>query len=151
MPRPGAVAERLGRGLQSLVQRFESARRLIRSPVLTRVAPVKPRVVVLGAGFGGLELATVLSEALGEDVDLTVIDQNDAFVFGYSKLDVMFGRTTADAVRLPYREIAKPGMRFLQRTVTSIDPVARRVTTDDGDFEADFLVVALGALSVRLS
>jgi sulfide:quinone oxidoreductase len=47
--------------------------------------PMRTRVVVLGAGFGGLELATVLSEALGDDVDVTLIDKNDAFVFGYSK------------------------------------------------------------------
>ena len=67
------------------------------------------RVVILGAGFGGLELATMLSEALGDDVDVTLIDKNDAFVFGYSKLDVMFGRTTLDAVRLPYRDIAQAG------------------------------------------
>jgi sulfide:quinone oxidoreductase len=107
--------------------------------------PVKTRVVVLGAGFGGLELATVLSEALGDDVDVTLIDKSDAFVFGYSKLDVMFGRTTLDKVRLAYREIAKPGVRFLQQTITAIDPEARRVTTDGGVHEADFLVVALGA------
>jgi len=103
------------------------------------------RVLVLGAGFGGLELATTLSEALGDDVDVTLIDKNDAFVFGYSKLDVMFGRTAPEAVRLRYREIAKPGVRFLQQTVTSIDPEARRVTTDDEVHEADFLIVALGA------
>ncbi len=106
---------------------------------------MRTRVVILGAGFGGLELATLLSEALGDDVDVTLIDKNDAFVFGYSKLDVMFGRTTPDAVRLPYGEIAKPGVRFLQQTVTAIDPEARRVTTDGGVHEADFLVVALGA------
>ena len=106
---------------------------------------MKTRVVILGAGFGGLELATMLSEALGDDVDVTLIDKNDAFVFGYSKLDVMFGRTTPDAVRLPYRDIAKPGVRFLQETITAIDPEARRVTTDGGVHEADVLVVALGA------
>jgi sulfide:quinone oxidoreductase len=106
---------------------------------------MKTRVVVLGAGFGGLELATRLSEALGDDVDVTVIDENDSFVFGYSKLDVMFGRTTLDAVRLPYGEIAKPGVRFLRQTITSIDPEARSVTTDGGVYEGDFLVVALGA------
>ena len=85
---------------------------------------MKTRVVVLGAGFGGLELATMLSEALGDDVEVTLIDKSDSFVFGYSKLDVMFGRTTLDAVRLPYREIAKPGVRFLQETITAIDPDA---------------------------
>jgi sulfide:quinone oxidoreductase len=106
---------------------------------------MKTRVVVLGAGFGGLELATRLSEALGDDVDVTVIDENDSFVFGYSKLDVMFGRTTLDAVRLPYGEIAKPGVRFLRQTITAIDPEARSVTTDGGVYEGDFLVVALGA------
>ena len=106
---------------------------------------METRVVVLGAGFGGLELATILSEALGDDVDVTLIDKNDAFVFGYAKLDVMFGRTTPDAVRLEYRDIAKPGVRFLQQTITAIDPEARSVTTDGGVHEADFLVVSLGA------
>jgi sulfide:quinone oxidoreductase len=106
---------------------------------------MKTRVLVLGAGFGGLELSTSLSEALGDDIDVTLIDHNDTFVFGFSKLDVMFGRTTLDAVRLPYREIAKPGVRFLQQTITAIDPEARSVTTDDGVHEADVLVVALGA------
>jgi sulfide:quinone oxidoreductase len=101
------------------------------------------RVVILGAGFGGLELATMLSSA--DDVDVTLIEKADAFVFGYSKLDVMFGRTTLDAVRLPYRAFAKPGVRLLRETVTAIDPESRRVTTDAGVHDADVLVVALGA------
>jgi sulfide:quinone oxidoreductase len=103
------------------------------------------RVVVLGAGFGGLEAATTLSEALGDAVDVTLIDKDDSFVFGFSKLDVMFGRERPEEVRLPYRNIAKPGVRFVQETVTAIDPEARRVSTDQGVHEADFLIVALGA------
>jgi len=109
------------------------------------IASMKTRVVVLGAGFGGLELVTTLSEVLGDEIDVTLIDKNDAFVFGYSKLDVMFGRTTPDAVRLAYRDIAKPGVRFLRESIATIDPHARRVTTDGGVHEADVLVVALGA------
>jgi sulfide:quinone oxidoreductase len=103
------------------------------------------RVVILGAGFGGLELSTLLSEALGEQLDLTLIDKNDAFIFGFSKLDVMFGRKTPDAIRLPYRDIVKPGVRFRQEAITGIDPEARRVTTTNGTYEADVLVIALGA------
>jgi sulfide:quinone oxidoreductase len=102
-------------------------------------------VLILGAGFGGLEVATILSEELGERASVTLIDRNDSFVFGYSKLDVMFGRTSAAAVRLPYREIAKPGVRFLQATVSAIDPSAREVHTDRGSHRADVLVIALGA------
>jgi sulfide:quinone oxidoreductase len=103
------------------------------------------RVLVLGAGFGGLELTTTLSEALGEEIDVTLIDKGDAFVFGYSKLDVMFGRKSAAAVRLPYADFAKPGVRLLRETVLEIDPAGRRVTTDAGLHEADILVIALGA------
>ena len=103
------------------------------------------RVVVLGAGFGGLELTTMLSEAVGDQVEVTLIDRTDAFVFGFSKLDVMFGRATPDAVRLEYSRIAKPGVRVLRESVMEIDPEARRVTTDAGVHEADALVVALGA------
>ena len=106
---------------------------------------MRSKVLVLGAGFGGLELATVLSDALGEDAGVTLIDSNDAFVFGYSKLDVMFGRTAPNSVRLRYADFSKPGVRFLAERVEAIDPEARRVTTDHGVHEGDALVVALGA------
>jgi sulfide:quinone oxidoreductase len=105
----------------------------------------RTRVLVLGAGFGGLELTTILSDALGDRLDITLIDKGDAFVFGFSKLDVMFGRRLPAEVRHPYRQGMKPGVHFLQTTVRSFDPVAKRVVTDEGTFEGDVLVVALGA------
>ncbi len=106
---------------------------------------MKSRVLILGAGFGGLELATILSEELGDEAGVTLVDRNDSFVFGYAKLDVMFGRESPESVRLHYRDFDKPGVRFVQETVTAIDPAARTVTTDAGVHEADHLVVALGA------
>jgi sulfide:quinone oxidoreductase len=106
---------------------------------------VKKHVVILGAGFGGLELATRLSETASDAVRVTLLDRNDAFFFGFSKLEVMLGRQSAEEVKLYYREIAKKGVEFRQETVTGIDPAARRVTTDAGSYDADFVVVALGA------
>lgn len=106
---------------------------------------MKKHILVLGAGFGGLELSTLLSEAFGEEIEVMLIDKADDFVLGFSKLDVMFGRTTLDAVRLPYRKFVKPGVRLRKERITSVDPVAKRVTTDCGTHEADYLVVALGA------
>ena len=103
------------------------------------------RVVVLGAGFGGLELSSLLSEELGDDAGVVLVDERDSFVFGFSKLDVMFGRTPAAAVMHAYRDLVKPGVRFVQSTIRAIDPSARTVETDAGAFEADILVVALGA------
>ncbi len=103
------------------------------------------RVVVLGAGFGGLELTARLSDEFGDAVDVVLIDKSDAFVFGFAKLDVMFGRVPAPSVRYPYTDIVKPGVRFIQSTVRSIDPAGKRVVTDAGSLDADILVVALGA------
>lgn len=106
---------------------------------------MRTRVVVLGAGFGGLELTTVLSEAFGEAIDVVLVDKGDSFVFGFSKLDVMFGRQTPAESRHAYADFLKPGVRFVRSTVRVIDPVAKRVVTDHGAFESDLLVVALGA------
>lgn len=103
------------------------------------------RIVVLGAGFGGLELAARLSDEFGDALDLTLIDGAESFVFGFSKLDVMFGRTVEALARHAYRDLNKPGVRFVQAWISAIDPDRRRVVTDAGEFEADILVVALGA------
>jgi sulfide:quinone oxidoreductase len=103
------------------------------------------RILILGAGFGGLELSTKLSEALGDDAEVTLIDKGEGFVFGYSKLDIMFHGAGVDQVRLPYAEFVKPGVRLLRETVTAIDTAEKRVTTDAGVHEADYLVIALGA------
>src|SRR5262245_38826121 len=57
-----------------------------------RLQSHEKRILVLGAGFGGLELSTKRSAAFGDGVDVPLLDKSDAFTFGYSKLDVMFGR-----------------------------------------------------------
>jgi sulfide:quinone oxidoreductase len=94
-------------------------------------------VLVLGAGFGGLELSSRLASELGDQVDVTLIDRADSFVFGFSKLDIMFGRLAPEAVRLSYRDYATPHVRFMQETITGIDPNSRRVATDGGTYEYD--------------
>src|SRR5919109_1496479 len=131
----GATTSKVRRGL-----RFESGRGLPRYG-----RPVKKNVLILGAGFGVLELATRLSESYGDAVCVTLLDRNDSFFFGFSKLEVMLGRQSSDDVRLYYRDIAKDGVEFRQEAVTGIDPATRRVTTDARSYDPDFLVVALGA------
>jgi sulfide:quinone oxidoreductase len=104
-----------------------------------------PHIVVCGAGFGGLECTARLSAEFGDQVQITLIDRNDAFIFGFSKFELMFGRETREEVSSPYRTINKPGVTFRQETITSIDPASRRVVTDRDTYTADALVIALGA------
>ncbi|MBM7503394.1 NAD(P)/FAD-dependent oxidoreductase [Agromyces aurantiacus] len=102
-------------------------------------------VLILGAGFGGLELATLLSERLQGEVEVTLVDQSETFFFGYSKLDVLMGRATPDEIRLPYARFSKPGVEFRRERVLEIDPATRRVVTDAAGYDPDVLVIALGA------
>jgi sulfide:quinone oxidoreductase len=106
---------------------------------------VSDRVLILGAGFGGLEVATLLSEGSGGEIDVTLIDAGEGFVFGFSKLELMFGRAGVEEVRIPYAEFDKPGVSWVQETITAIDPETRRVRTDGGSYEGDAMVIALGA------
>jgi sulfide:quinone oxidoreductase len=107
------------------------------------------RVVILGAGFGGLELSSRLSEEFGHGgdpaVEVVLIDKSEGFVFGFSKLDMMFRGTPPPDIVHAYAGMVAPGVEFVQATVQSIDPQGKRVVTDAGTYDADVLVVALGA------
>ena len=105
---------------------------------------MKKRVLILGAGFGGLELATRLRELAPDDVNITLIDKNDFFILGFAKLEVLFGRKSADAIKSYYKNLL-PSVDFRMEEIQSIDPENRRVNTNKGTYEADILVVALGA------
>src|SRR3954451_23114599 len=107
--------------------------------------PDHEHVVILGAGFGGLELAACLSEALPGRLAIKLIDHNKGFTFGFSKLDVLFRRQTPAEVEISYDAVAMPGVEFRREHITAIDPVTRHVVTDTGTYDADILVIALGA------
>jgi sulfide:quinone oxidoreductase len=105
---------------------------------------MKQHVVILGAGFGGLELATRLREIAPDEIQVTLIDKSDSFFFGFAKFEVAFGRKNADQIKSYYRDLA-PGIDFKQEVVESIDPSTRGVTTSSSTYDSDFLVIALGA------
>ena len=87
-----------------------------------------------------------LSEEFGDDLEIVLIDRGDGFVFGFSKLDVMFGRRRPAAVVHPYRDLVKPGVRFVQTDGPVDRPGGRSGSRPTpATFEADILVVALGA------
>lgn len=112
---------------------------------MTTAAAPPVRILVLGAGFGGLELSNLVASACGDAVEVTLVDKAPGFVFGFSKLDVMFGKDTPEHVTHLYADAVMPGVRFINATVTAIDPEQRTVQTTAGAFEGDVMVVALGA------
>lgn len=102
------------------------------------------RVVILGGGFGGLAAANEL-RTNHPDLDVTLIDRRDHFYMGFAKLWDLGGmRPLAEGTRSLTR-LTERGIEFVQTDIVSVDAAARRVETAAGTFEADALLVALGA------
>jgi NADH dehydrogenase len=104
----------------------------------------RPRVVILGAGFGGLEAAKTLARA---PVDITVIDRQNYHCFQPLLYQVATAALSPAEVAWPIRHILRRQLNatVYMAEVTGIDFATRAVNTKSGSFPFDFLIVATGA------
>lgn len=103
------------------------------------------RTLILGAGFGGLTVATELRRLLGDDHNILLIDRREHFLVGLRKLWALVGLGTLEEGQRHRGALTERGIAFLKQSVDQIDPARRRVVTDEATFDGDYLVVALGA------
>jgi sulfide:quinone oxidoreductase len=103
------------------------------------------RTLVLGAGFGGITVASELRRQLGADHEVLLLDRRESFMMGLRKPWALVGLGTLEEGRRPRARLSGDGVRFVQADVRVINPAARTVLTDVGSFDGDFLVIALGA------
>jgi sulfide dehydrogenase [flavocytochrome c] flavoprotein subunit len=104
----------------------------------------RPKVVIVGAGFGGAACARYLK--LWEPrVEVTLIEPNAQFASCPMSNTVIAGLNKLQDITFPYRYLQAQVDQFVQDTVTSIDPIKRTVTTAGGrSFGYDRLVLAAG-------
>jgi NADH dehydrogenase len=104
----------------------------------------RSRVVILGAGFGGLQAAIRLSRA---PVELTIIDRQNYHCFQPLLYQVATAALSPADVAWPIRHILRRQQNAVvfMEEVTGIDPAARLVRTTSGEVGFDFLVIATGA------
>jgi len=107
---------------------------------------IKPhRVVIVGAGFGGLEAAHRLA---GAPVGITLIDRRNHHLFQPLLYQVATASLATSEIAWPIRYLLRnrPDVTTLYATVTGVDAQAKRVLLDDGDgLPYDTLIVATGA------
>ncbi|HNH89722.1 MAG TPA: FAD/NAD(P)-binding oxidoreductase, partial [Thiobacillaceae bacterium] len=108
------------------------------------IAKARPRVVIVGAGFGGAACARYLK--LWEPrVEVTLIEPNTQFVSCPMSNTVIGGLNRLEDITFPYRYIREAVDRFVQDSVTHIDTAKRTVATAGGrSFAYDRLVLAAG-------
>jgi NADH:ubiquinone reductase (H+-translocating) len=104
----------------------------------------KPRVLVIGGGFGGLELAKSLCS---NEVQVVLIDKNNYHTFQPLMYQVATAALEAESIVYPFRKMFEEmdNVFFRMAEVLSIDTAQQIVQTSIGLFRYDFLVIATGA------
>lgn len=103
----------------------------------------KRRIVILGGGFAGLQLARRIDDKL---FDITLIDQNNFHQFQPLFYQVATARLEPSAISFPLRKIFQnnPNIHVRLAKVERVIPSLKRVVTSEGSFSYDFLVIATG-------
>ncbi len=104
----------------------------------------KPRIVIIGGGFGGIELVKKLKN---EDVQVVLLDKNNYHTFQPLLYQVATGGLEPDSIAYPLRKIfkAQPNLIFRMAEVLSIIPERNSIETSIGEITYDYLVIATGS------
>lgn len=100
-------------------------------------------ILILGGGFGGLEVATSLRTQCDDSVNITLIDKKEFFIIGFTKFDLMFGRRAPEDIKHYYADL-NDGIEFVKDEVEKLDPEYNSVVTSNGTYSYDYLVISLG-------
>lgn len=105
----------------------------------------KTKIVIVGAGYGGLATAVTLQRKVKADnVDITLINKNDYHYETTWLHEAAAGVISANDVCYEIEPLLKESVTFVQATVEELDVDSKQVVTTNGTFDYDYLVVGLG-------
>ncbi len=149
-----AVGAVVGAGIAALIRQQVTAgiaaRNRHRSESLFAYHAARHRILILGAGFGGMAAALRLDERLGNrsDTSVLVVDRDSALLFTPLLWTVADGRANPNDVVVPIRAFQRGrAFHLLHAEVEAIDLDRREVRTSAGTRPYDYLVVALGSVT----
>src|SRR5512132_1342802 len=105
----------------------------------------KPRVLILGGGFGGLETAFDLRMLVGDRVKITLVSDQDHFLFKPNSVYVPFGLDPASLRVSLAAPASRRDIHLVEAHAHEVDPDARVVSANGEGFPYDMLVIATGS------
>jgi sulfide:quinone oxidoreductase len=105
------------------------------------------KIIILGAGFGGLCISNILRKNLDYTHDVIIIDKKDYFMMGLTNLWILDGRKKIDNSKIPLKNLESKGITFIHDEITKIDTKSKQIKMlhQVDHLYYDFLVIALGA------
>lgn len=106
---------------------------------------LKPKILILGAGYGGLMTAVTLQRKLRfRDAEITLVNKNSYHYETIWLHEASAGSLKPEQVHYEIKDVLHKKVKFLQATIKKIDILKKSVQTDQGELYYDYLVVALG-------
>ncbi len=106
------------------------------------------KIVIAGAGFGGIKAFQLLSKylRLGEEAELTLLNDTNYFLFTPLLHEVATGSLSPENIVVPLAPLAAgKGQRFIPAKVLKVLSAENKVLTDKGDIPYDYLILGLGS------
>jgi sulfide:quinone oxidoreductase len=103
------------------------------------------RIVILGAGFGGLASANILRKNLSLNHQITVIDKKDYFLMGFVNLWILNGDRRFEESKISLNNLKNRGISFIHDEIIEINPIQEYIKTSNQKYKYDYLIIALGA------
>ncbi|SJZ72687.1 NADH dehydrogenase [Pilibacter termitis] len=106
----------------------------------------KQRIVVVGAGFAGLSATRLLSSKLKQNAEITLIDKHSYHTMMTQLHEVAAGRVEEEAGQYDLQKLLgrRKNVQLVTDTVTNVDKENKVVVTENGRYEYDFVLLALG-------
>lgn len=106
--------------------------------------PQFPQIIIIGGGFGGIQLAKRLKD---KEVNILMLDRHNYHTFQPLLYQVATGGLEPDSIAFPLRKVFQDqkNLKFRMANVTQINSESNSITTSIGDFKYDYLVIATGS------
>jgi len=104
------------------------------------------RILILGAGFGGLTAANILRKNLSHVHKITVIDKNKSFMMGLVNLWILYGTRKLQDSFIPLANLLNKDIEFINDEIVGINFTQSSISTKfSGKFDYDYLIISLGS------